>query len=92
VNGSPDASRVLFTLSIMTGVVMLAAGLLSLGSVLRFVSNAVMVGFINAVSSGSEKGAMSRRGTFGRRSVRKPAAAATSSTAHQLPKAFKPRT
>ena len=29
--------------------VMLAAGLLRLGTVLRFVSNAVMVGFINAV-------------------------------------------
>jgi SulP family sulfate permease len=28
---------------------MLAAGLLKLGSVLRFVSNAVMVGFISAV-------------------------------------------
>jgi MFS superfamily sulfate permease-like transporter len=33
----------------LTGVVMLIAGLLRLGSVLRFVSNAVMVGFINAV-------------------------------------------
>ncbi len=33
----------------LTGVVMVAAGLLRLGSVLRFVSNAVMVGFINAV-------------------------------------------
>ncbi len=39
----------LFTLSVLTGIVMLAAGLLKLGSVLRFVSNAVMVGFINAV-------------------------------------------
>jgi SulP family sulfate permease len=34
----------LFTLSVLTGVIMLAAGLLRLGSVLRFVSNAVMVG------------------------------------------------
>ena len=33
----------------LTGVIMLAAGLFRLGSVLRFVSNAVMVGFINAV-------------------------------------------
>ena len=33
----------------LTGVVMLAAGFLRLGSVLRFVSNAVMVGFISAV-------------------------------------------
>jgi SulP family sulfate permease len=45
--GNPQGA--LFTLSVLTGVVMLAAGLLKLGSVLRFVSNAVMVGFINAV-------------------------------------------
>ena len=44
-----DGARALFTLSILTGIVMLAAGLLRLGTVLRFVSNAVMVGFINAV-------------------------------------------
>lgn len=36
----------LFTLSILTGVVMLAAGLFRFGSLLRFVSNSVMVGFI----------------------------------------------
>jgi SulP family sulfate permease len=45
--GNPEGA--LFTLSVLTGVVMLAAGLLKLGSILRFVSNAVMVGFINAV-------------------------------------------
>lgn len=39
----------LFTLSIVTGAVMLVAGIFKLGSILRFVSNAVMVGFINAV-------------------------------------------
>jgi sulfate permease, SulP family len=44
-----DAARALVTLTVLTGAVMLAAGLLRLGSVLRFVSNAVMVGFINAV-------------------------------------------
>ncbi|MCL1598106.1 MAG: SulP family inorganic anion transporter, partial [Actinomycetia bacterium] len=49
VHSSDDPGRALFTLSIVTGIVMLAAGLLKLGSVLRFVSNAVMVGFINAV-------------------------------------------
>ena len=43
------SARALFTLSMLTGVVMVVAGLLRLGSVLRFVSNAVMVGFINAV-------------------------------------------
>ena len=49
VHSASDPGRALFTLSVLTGVVMLAAGLLHLGSVLRFVSNAVMVGFINAV-------------------------------------------
>jgi sulfate permease, SulP family len=44
-----NAPRALATLSLLTGAVMLVAGLLRLGSVLRFVSNAVMVGFINAV-------------------------------------------
>jgi SulP family sulfate permease len=46
---SGDAERALVTLAILTGVIMLAAGLLKLGGLLRFVSNAVMVGFINAV-------------------------------------------
>ena len=44
-----DPSRALFTLSIVTGVVMVLAGLLKLGSLLRFVSNSVMTGFITAV-------------------------------------------
>ena len=39
----------LFTLAILTGIVMLVAGLLRLGRFLRFVSRAVMVGFINAI-------------------------------------------
>jgi SulP family sulfate permease len=47
--GGPNAPRALATLSLLTGAVMLVAGLLRLGAVLRFVSNAVMVGFINAV-------------------------------------------
>ena len=49
VHAGDDPARALFTLSVLTGVVMLAAGFLRLGSVLRFVSNAVMVGFISAV-------------------------------------------
>jgi len=49
VHESSDPARALFTLSVLTGAVMLVAGLFKLGSVLRFVSNAVMVGFINAV-------------------------------------------
>jgi len=49
VHDAADPARALFTLSILTGVVMFVAGVLRLGTVLRFVSNAVMVGFINAV-------------------------------------------
>ena len=49
VHQGSDPERALFTLSMLTGIVMVVAGLLKLGSVLRFVSNAVMVGFINAV-------------------------------------------
>jgi SulP family sulfate permease len=49
IHGADNPDRALFTLSILTGLVMLGAGLLRLGSILRFVSNAVMVGFISAV-------------------------------------------
>ena len=49
VHAGADPSRALFTLSLLTGIVMLAAGLLKLGSVLRYVSNSVMVGFLSAV-------------------------------------------
>jgi SulP family sulfate permease len=49
VHSSENPDQMLFTLSVVTGVIMLTAGLLKLGSILRFVSNAVMVGFINAV-------------------------------------------
>ena len=41
-------ARIVHTLS-LTGMVMVDAGMLRLGAVLRFVSNAVIVGFINAV-------------------------------------------
>jgi sulfate permease, SulP family len=44
-----NAGAALTTLTLLTGAVMLIAGLLRLGSALRFVPNAVMVGFINAV-------------------------------------------
>jgi len=44
-----DPARSLFTLTILTGVVMIIAGLLRLGSFLRFVSNSVMTGFVTAV-------------------------------------------
>lgn len=49
IRNASDPTRALVTLSMLTGVVMLVAGLLRLGTILRFVSNAVMVGFINAV-------------------------------------------
>jgi SulP family sulfate permease len=44
-----DPAKSLFTLSIVTGVVMIVAGVLHFGSFLRFVSNSVMTGFITAV-------------------------------------------
>jgi len=40
----------LFALAILTGIVMLVPGLLKLGSLIRFVPNAVMTGFVNAVA------------------------------------------
>lgn len=49
VGAASDPTRALVTLSMLTGVFMLVAGLARLGTVLRFVSNAVMVGFISAV-------------------------------------------
>ncbi len=49
VHGNDDPSRALFTLSIVTGALMIAAGVLKLGFLLRFVSRAVTVGFISAV-------------------------------------------
>ena len=49
IRESGDPTRALVTLSVLTGIAMIAAGLFRLGTVLRFVSNAVMVGFINAV-------------------------------------------
>ena len=44
-----DPTRSLITLSMLTGVVMILAGVLRLGSFLRFVSVEVMTGFITAV-------------------------------------------
>jgi SulP family sulfate permease len=39
-----------FTLAVLTGVIMLLAGLFKAGSLIRFVPNAVMTGFVNAVA------------------------------------------
>jgi sulfate permease, SulP family len=50
VRDGEDAGVALVTLGVLTGIFMLAAGLLRLGPVVRFVPNAVLTGFINAVA------------------------------------------
>ena len=50
LHGGPQASSALFTLSVLTGAVMLLLGLLQLGTLVRFVPNAVLTGFVNAVA------------------------------------------
>ncbi|MBK7180005.1 MAG: SulP family inorganic anion transporter [Chloroflexi bacterium] len=50
VTAGPTPNTPLFALAILTGVFMLIAGLLKLGSLVRFVPNAVMTGFVNAVA------------------------------------------
>jgi len=49
LHGGGDQARAVATLALLTGAVMLVAGALKLGTLLRFVSNAVLVGFMNAV-------------------------------------------
>ena len=49
LHGGDDQAQAVATVAVLTGMVMLLAGLLKLGSLLRFVSNAVLVGFMNAV-------------------------------------------
>lgn len=50
VTQAADPNVPLFTLAMLTGAIMLAAGLLKLGTLVRFVPNSVMVGFVNAVA------------------------------------------
>jgi SulP family sulfate permease len=45
----PDPRTAVFTLALLTGVVMIIAGLLRGGRLLRFVPTAVMVGFVSAI-------------------------------------------
>jgi SulP family sulfate permease len=45
----PDPDRALFTLTMLCGIVMIAAGLLRAGRLISFVPTAVMTGFITAV-------------------------------------------
>ena len=49
LGSAPDPERALFTLAVLTGVFMVAAGLLRGGALLRFVPTAVMTGFVTAV-------------------------------------------
>jgi SulP family sulfate permease len=50
ITQASDPNVPLFTLAVLTGVLMLVAGLLRLGRMVRFVPNSVMVGFVNAVA------------------------------------------
>jgi SulP family sulfate permease len=49
LSSRPDPERALYTLAVLTGVIMMAAGLLKGGTLLRFVPTAVMTGFVTAV-------------------------------------------
>jgi SulP family sulfate permease len=44
-------AQALFTLTLMVGLIQIIAGMLKLGRLMRFVSNAVMVGFLTGVSA-----------------------------------------
>ncbi len=45
-----DGPQALAALTVLTGLIMLAAGLAGLGSLVRYVPNAVLTGFVNAVA------------------------------------------
>lgn len=47
----PGATTALATLTILTGLIMLAAGIARLGTLVRYVPNAVLTGFVNAVAA-----------------------------------------
>jgi sulfate permease, SulP family len=50
LHGAEDPVRALATLGLLTGLVMVFLGVLRLGSLVRFVPNAVLTGFVNAVA------------------------------------------
>ena len=50
LGSGPNAAANLATLSVMTGLVMLAVGLAGLGSLVRYVPHSVLAGFVNAVA------------------------------------------
>ena len=62
-----DPDRALYTLAIMTGIVMIIAGLLGGGRLVRFVPTAVMTGFITAVGVNIILGQLSNFTGFARR-------------------------
>lgn len=47
----PGATTALTTLTVLTGLLMLAAGIARLGTLVRYVPNAVLTGFVNAVAA-----------------------------------------
>jgi SulP family sulfate permease len=47
----PGATTALATLTVLTGLIMLAAGIARLGTLVRYVPNAVLTGFVNAVAA-----------------------------------------
>lgn len=49
LGSTPDPDRALFTLAMLTGVVMIIAGLVRAGRLIAFVPTAVMTGFITAI-------------------------------------------
>jgi SulP family sulfate permease len=49
LSGHPNPERTLFTLAVLAGVIMVVAGIMKAGRLLRFVPRAVMVGFISGV-------------------------------------------
>ena len=50
VHSGDNAMASLFALAMITGIIMLILGLLKLGSLLRFVPNSVMTGFVNGIA------------------------------------------
>ena len=50
VHSGDNATASLFALTLITGIIMLVLGLLKLGSMLRFVPNSVMTGFVNGIA------------------------------------------
>ncbi|MFV0432589.1 MAG: SulP family inorganic anion transporter [Leucobacter sp.] len=46
----PDGGAAMATLTVMAGLIMLGLGIARLGSLVRFIPNAVLIGFVNAVA------------------------------------------